>query len=316
MAFPAAPGVPNYSGTMIPELWSSQLLVKFYEETVLTGISNTKYEGEIKNQGDTVHIRSTPTIQMHKHVRGAKLNYETPEPSITDLLIDRGVHWTFATDDVSDHQADYDYINDWTSDAGKQQAIFVDREVLGEIYADADPANAGATAGAISNSFNMGVTGTPLVITKANIINYIVNAGAVLDEQNAPSKGKFIVLPAWACAMISGSDLKDASLSGDRRSLLRTDNGLVGEISGFMVYRSNLLSIVTDGANQVTNAIFGTTDGLTFANQFTKNEGPMRSPETFGDLYRGLQVYGFKVIKPEAIGHMYMRPDPTDINPA
>ena len=36
---------PAYSGTFIPTLWSKKLLVKFYEQTMLSEITNTDYEG-------------------------------------------------------------------------------------------------------------------------------------------------------------------------------------------------------------------------------------------------------------------------------
>jgi hypothetical protein len=33
-----------YSGTFIPTLWSKKLLVKFYEQTMLTEVTNTDYK--------------------------------------------------------------------------------------------------------------------------------------------------------------------------------------------------------------------------------------------------------------------------------
>jgi len=99
--------------------------------------------------------------------------------------------------------------------------------------------------------------------------------------------------------------LQDASLAGDGTSILR--NGRIGSIDRFTIYMSNNLSKSTDGGAQVTNMIFGHMSGLTFASQLTKNEGPMRSEFTFGDKYRGLQVYGYKVVKKEAMGHFYAK---------
>ena len=61
---------PPYSGTFIPEIWSGKLIEKFYASTVLAAISNTDYEGEIKNQGDKVHIRTKPTITIHDYLAG------------------------------------------------------------------------------------------------------------------------------------------------------------------------------------------------------------------------------------------------------
>ncbi len=50
MSLGTAVGYPNYdsAGTsaFIPEVWSSKLVEKFYDATVLTHISNTNYEGK------------------------------------------------------------------------------------------------------------------------------------------------------------------------------------------------------------------------------------------------------------------------------
>ena len=200
-------------------------------------------------------------------------------------------------------QADYNYTEDWTRDASEQLKINIDTHVLANIYGDVHASNAGLTAGVKSGGFNMGVTGTPVQATKANIVDYIADMGAVLDEQSVPENGRFVVLPPWACNLIKKSDLKDASLAGDGTSILR--NGRVGMIDRFEIYMSNLLDTTVDGANTVTNIVFGQKTALTFASQLLKNEGPMRSEKAFGDLYRGLQVFGYKVVKPEALGHFY-----------
>lgn len=303
MAYPAAAGHPQHSGTMIPEIWSGKILAKFYETTVFNAIANTEYEGDIKGQGDLVHIRTTPSIMIKEHKKGQKLNYETPQPELVDLPIDKGNYWAFISDDVDKHQADYNYVDDWTRDAAEQLKIYIDRQIMSSVYADAHAGNQGATAGVKSGSFNLGAAGAPVQLDKLTIIDTITGLGTVLDEQNVPEMGRYVVLPPWACHMIKNSELKDASLAGDGTSILR--NGRVGMIDRFEIYMSNLLDVVTDGTTPVTNMIFGQKKGLTFASQLTENEGPMRSPDFFGDLYRGLQVYGYKVIKPEAFGHLY-----------
>lgn len=37
--YPISAGYPDYSGTMIPEIWSPKLLIKFYEATVFGEIA-------------------------------------------------------------------------------------------------------------------------------------------------------------------------------------------------------------------------------------------------------------------------------------
>lgn len=207
-------------------------------------------------------------------------------------------------DDVDKFQSDYNYIDDWTRDASEQLKITIDTQVLGDIYSDAAPGNFGTSAGVKSGSYNLGTTGAPVTLDKTNILDYIVDLGSVLDEQNVPESDRWLILPVWACGLIKKSDLKDASLSGDSTSIIR--NGRIGMIDRFMVYRSNLLSTVTDGSDQVTNIIAGHKSGLTFASQMLNSE-TLRAESTFGTLVRGLQVYGYKVIKGEAIAHLYAK---------
>ena len=299
MALNVAAGHPQLSGITIPNaVWSSKLLVKFYEATVVAAIANTDYEGEISSMGDKVIIRTTPTITINDYSKGQTLNTQRPEPETTDLTIDKGKYWQFVVDDVDKFQSDYNFIDDWSADASQQLKITIDTQVLGDIYADAHADNAGATAGAISGDINLGTTGSPFSLDKTNVLDYIVDCGTILDEQNVPEEDRWMILPVWACGHIKKSDLKDASLSGDGTSMLR--NGRLGMIDRFTIYRSNLLA--TAGSPQYTNIMFGHKSALTFASQMLNSE-TLRAESTFGTLVRGLQVYGYNVLKTEALGH-------------
>jgi len=303
MPMPVAAGHPQLSGSVVPNaIWSGKLLVKFYEATVLADISNTEYEGEIANMGDQVEIRTTPSITINDYVKGQNLQTQRPESDVVELKIDQGKYWQFVADDVDKFQSDYDFINDWTRDASEQLKIKIDTDILGTVYSDVHASNQGATAGAESGSFNLGTTGSPVAIDKTNVVEYIADLGTVLDEQNVPESGRWMVLPPWMCNLIKKSDLKDASLSGDGTSIMR--NGRLGIIDRFMLYNSNLMAKTTDGANTVTNIVAGHKSALTFASQMLENES-IRAESTFGTLFRGLQVYGYKVIKPEAMCWLY-----------
>src|SRR5262247_1947622 len=67
-----------YSGTFIPEIWSGKLIEKFYASTVLAAISNTDYEGEIRNQGDRVKIRTKPTVVIRDYRSDSLLGLDRP----------------------------------------------------------------------------------------------------------------------------------------------------------------------------------------------------------------------------------------------
>jgi hypothetical protein len=298
----AAPN-PAYSGTFIPEIWSSKLVDKFYDATVLAAIANTDYEGEIKSYGDTINIRQRPDVTIRDYAPDMALQVERPSAPVLQLVIDQGHYFNTILDDVYRVQSDIDMMNLWAIDASEQMKITVDTNVLAALPAYADADNIGATAGRISNDINLGVTTAPVEVvgrgatgTDVDIIDYILDMAQVLDEQNVPENGRFIIVPSWASTMLKKSELRDASLTGDGTSILR--NGRIGMIDRFTVYTSNMLP--NPGVAGEHWVIAGTKAGLSFAAQLTEME-TLRSEHTFGTLMRGLMVYGFGTIKPEAL---------------
>jgi hypothetical protein len=300
----SAAGHPSYSGTFIPEVWSGKLVEKFYDATVFGAIANTDYEGEISDMGDKVIIRTTPTIEIRDYQKGGTLQIQRPESPNVTLNIDKAKYFNFIIDDVDRFQSDLKLMDDWSGDAGEQMKIVVDTGILGDIYADAHAANKGATAGRKSASFDLGATGAALIVTSANVIDIITRCSAVADEQNWPESGRWMVIPAWMRYLLVNSELKNASVTGDGKSSLR--NGRVGEIDRFEIFTSNNVASVSDGGFTCYHVVFGHKSGLTFASQMTQMES-LKAESTFGTLVRGLNVYGYEVIKTESIGDLYVR---------
>ena len=307
---------PAYSGTFIPVLWSTKLIEKFYASTVLAAISNTDYEGEIKNKGDTIVIRTKPTITIKDYKADGLLEIERPASNIVEMKIDKGKYFNLILDDVYEVQSDLNMMNMWSDDAAQQFKIVVDTEILKGLLGQADQWNKGTTAGAISKNVNLGVTGTPLQIVARNpagtagkieIVDLLVRLGQVLDEQNIPETGRWVVIPSWISSQIKMSELRDASLTGDSVSILR--NGRLGMVDRFTIYVSNLLpSGTAAGLAAGEWVIFaGTQHALTFASQINKVE-TLRSELTFGQLLRGLQVYGAKVLDGKALAQAIVTP--------
>lgn len=313
MSLPLAASTPSYSSsqggtrTFIPEIWSGKMIEKFYDATVLAAISNTDYEGEIKKAGDKVKIRTMPTAVIGDYTRGEPITYSKPDGAVVELDIDKGKYYAAEVDDVSAKQQDIKVLDLWATDASEQMKIAIDTDVLGAVYASANASNKGATAGRISANINLGSAGAAFGVTKSNILDFLVDIGTVLDEQNIPESGRYVVLPAWMVAMIKKSDLKDASISGDGTSILR--NGRVGMIDRLTVYMSNLLPRAAGTGTQTALTCFhilaGHSKALTFATQMTEME-TLRSQDYFADLMRGLQVYGYKVIDSTALVDAYV----------
>jgi len=305
--YPAG-STPNALGTngFIPEIWSGKLVEKFYAATVLSAISNTDYEGEIKNQGDKVFIRTKPTITINDYRADGDLSVQRPEGSYVELDINQAKYFNLILDDVMEVQSDLNVLSIWADDASEQFKITVDTAVLLGMLGTAVAANRGTAAGAISGSINLGVTGTPLAVVanspsvgQVDILDVLLRLGQTLDEQNIPETGRWVVLPTWAATLIKRSELRQAYLSGDAVSMLR--NGRMGMVDRFTLYSSNLLPSGTNvGASGEYVIYAGHAHGLTFASQFTKLE-TIRSERTFGTLLRGLQVYGYKTVDGKAL---------------
>ena len=298
MSITRAAGYTNYKSNgsnFIPELWSETMVAKFYPATYLSEIANTDYEGEIRQQGDKVHINLVPDITINDHQLGQALSYEVPTSTGVDLSIDFAKNFAFKCDSIDKFQSHLPLLEKFAEDAAKKMKIAVHKSVVQSVYADAAAVNQGATAGKISGAFNLGTIAAPVALTKANILDFLVDLGTVLDEQDVPEEERWLLLPSKAVGMLKKSDLKDASITGDGQSTLR--NGRIGMIDRFTIYRDNNLAISAGGKFHL---ICGHKAGLTFAAQMTEMD-TLKHPDYFGDFVRGLNVYGFEVLNNTAI---------------
>lgn len=310
---------PAYSGSFIPTLWSGKLLAKFYQNTMMSEICNTDYEGELKNQGDTIRIRLAPSISISDYTVGQNLSYEVPTPIFQDMQVNKGKYFGVQVNDVLAYQSDMNLMNMFTEDAAKQLKISIENEVFFNSFVTEGPAaaNEGATAGAISAAYNLGTDTAPIdQATPENVLRAILRMSTVLDEQNVPEDGRWLVLSPFDRHLLMQSNLAQAYFTGDASSTIRT--GKIGMIDRFTVYVSNLLprgaagkalvAGLTDPATggSVSSAklrrtmVAGTKHAVSFAMTVNKTE-PLRNQTDFGDIVRGLAVYGRKVVKPEAL---------------
>ena len=299
---------PAYSGSFIPEIWSGKLNAKFYATTVFGEIANTDWEGDISNVGDKVTINNIPTITIRDYVVGQNLTYEVPEPSIDELLVDKGKYFAFTVADVLAHQSNPDLMDTFSSDASEQMGITIDRSVLLAEFDQGAAANKGATAGVISGSYNIGTDAAPVTLSATTTLPLITNLASVLDEQNVPESDRWLVISPYMRSWLMQSDLAQAYLTGDDSSIIRT--GFIGKIDRFKVYVSNQLPSAGAGLDFDGNAqcgaaartaiMAGHKSAITFASQMTKMED-LPNPTDFGRLVRGLNIYGHNTVKSESL---------------
>lgn len=274
--------LPN--GDFNPTVWSKKLNFKYYAQTFLMNICNSTWEGEIKTQGSSVFIRQVPEVEVRQHIVGQKLSYQDVIDEKIELLINKAMEWNIKREDVDAVQSDIDLFNEVTKNASYNMKIAIEKDVLSSIYGDAGSAIA------------------TLALDKTKVIDWIVDAGVLMEENNLPDDaGRWIVLPPKIGGLIQKSDLKDASLSGDAKSIVRggMTNGRLGNVAGIEVYISNNLAKV----GTEYQCLAGHKSAVTFAAQINKVE-KVRLQDYFGDAIRGLNLYGFKTVLPSGLIHM------------
>lgn len=306
----AYPGDYNSGGTVgfTPEVWSPKMVDQFYAASVLSEIASTEYEGEIKSYGDNIQIRVVPSITISNYQIGQALTYQVPTSTKVELNINNAKSFSIAIDSVDKYQSDLALMDKFAEAAGESLKVEVDSTVLAGLKGSADISadNKGSTAGVLSNNLDLGTDDATagnqaIQVTASTVIDYILKHGQALDEQNVPQTGRWIVIPSFMARIMKSSDLKDASIMGDGKSVLR--NGRLGMIDRFTVYTSNNLPAATqtDEATAGAYSVFsGHPTCLAFASQIVENE-TLPNPDTFGELMRGLQVFGYKVVKGEGL---------------
>ena len=266
--------------TFIPELWSARLLYALENAHVATNLVNRNYEGEIKNQGDTVHINSIGAITVKDYTKNSDI--AAPDAlSTTDqtLKIDQCKYFNFQVDDVDNVQAAGDLIDTAMGRAAYALADAADAYLLKTIAAGAASGN------------TIGTTTAPIALTASNVYENIVKLRTKLDKASVPNTGRTIVVPpeVYALLLLDDRFAKNTATAGQEALL----NGKVGEVAGFTVFMSNNCSVDSKGTYYEITAQIET--ATTYAEQVIKTEA-YRMENRFADGVKGLHVYGAKVV--------------------
>jgi hypothetical protein len=307
------------SGSFIPALWSGKLNSKFYAASTFVDIANTDWQGEINNLGDQVVIQNIPDISIRSYTIGTDLTYDVPTPSVIELPIDQGFYFGFNVNDVIAYQAKPNLMNMFSDDAGMQLKIKIDKNCWTSLFGSAGTAfvgatgNFGATAGVNSSAYDLGTDLAAISLESTTtaatgIVPMITALASVLDEQNVPETDRWLIISPAERQLLMNSSLAQAQWMGDSQSILR--NGKIGMIERFNVYVSNQLPTAAAGKDWAggnltsavkRHAIFaGHRSALTFASQINKVE-TLRSQVDFGDMVRGLAIFGRKCVQPKAL---------------
>jgi hypothetical protein len=120
----------------------------------------------------------------------------------------------------------------------------------------------------------------------------------LLDDANVPEEGRWFVASPEFYEQLSQSSSKLLSVDFNAgQGSIR--NGLVssGKLRGFNMYKSNNIAAVSSATGK---CLAGHISSTATAQTIISTE-VLRDPSSFGDIVRGLHVYGAKVLRDDAL---------------
>lgn len=309
MAVPAASGYPQYSGNLISPMFSMELLEQFYCTTIYSDISTTEYSGELEKCGDQITFWREPEVRIRDTEKNGTIEHDTIDSEPITMIVDKAKDFSIKISQIDEQQ-----ICNWPKwkesflrRASYRLAQVIDQGLLAQMFFDTDALNKGSNAGALSGNVNLGVTGDPLPVNNTNVTELFARLHQVLDEQCAPSDGRFLVLPPAAITVLRNSDLRAAYLTGLDWSPM-VNGRLPDLVMGFMIMQSINVPRVFDPAvnTQCYELVAGVKMATAFAAQIEKTR-VIEDKDDWATYYQGLAVYGYKVLYPKALAAMYAR---------
>lgn len=295
----------------LPSVYSKKVLNFFRKASVAEAITNTDYAGEISAYGDSVKIIKEPVISVSDYTRGS----DTTATKLTDqeltLVVDSAKAFKFIVDDIETNMSHVNFKEVASSSAAYALKDSYDAAIIANMFSGlsasspdhiigSDSATADATMTHATNSVDLlGSDGTGV-----DPLDLMARMARLLDDQNVPEEGRWFLAGPDFYEQLgkSGSKLLSVDFNAGQGSIR---NGLVssGKLRGFDMYKSNNIAAVSNASGKV---LAGHMSSTATANTILSTE-VIRDPSSFGDIVRGLHVYGSKVLRPEAlVGAFYV----------
>ena len=271
------------SSEFVPEIWSTILNANFDNTSVMDSCVNKKYEGEIKNAGDTVHIQTFGNVTVRDY-GSDDIEYEIPNGDTVALTLDQKSYFAINVPDIEAVQSNVDLITGYTNRATAAIALKKDTYLLGK-HADVPSANIVETAG--------------YTLDKSTIYSKFVQLAKVLKNNNAvDSTGRnmwCVINPEVESVLIQAPEFCHATQAGDTT----VRDGAIAKIAGMDI-------MVCTNLQPVAGKIYvmaGITDAISYVGQVAKLED-IRFEKRFGTGIRGLYVYGGLTVNPNQLAKL------------
>jgi hypothetical protein len=142
-----------------PVKYALKLVELLYNDNVLPNITNTTYEGSIKDSGDRVRVRTAGKISLSAYTKGMQLVKQELTPTSEDLIIDKQYYFSFGVDDVDKIQNDIPAIAEYAKNTKNDMEDLVNVDVLSYMAKSVNSANMVGTAYATGTAAVAATTG-------------------------------------------------------------------------------------------------------------------------------------------------------------
>ena len=287
----------------LPSIYSKKVLNFFRKSSVVEAITNTDYAGEISAYGDSVKIIKEPVISVSAYTR----NSDTSQTMLTDqelsLVVDQANAFKFIVDDIETNMSHVNFKEVATSSAAYALKDAYDAAVIAEMFAGVSSSSPDHVLGADSATdlaagvFD-GSGAADLGASETDPLDLMARMARLLDEANVPEEGRWFVASPDFYEVLgqSSSKLLSVDFNAGQGSIR---NGLVssGKLRGFDMYKSNNIAAVSNAAGK---CLAGHMSSTATAQTILSTE-VLRDPTSFGDIVRGLHVYGANVLRDDAL---------------
>ena len=289
----------------LPSVYSKKVLNFFRKASVVEAITNTDYAGEIAAFGDSVKIIKEPVISVSDYTRGS----DTTATKLTDqeltLVVDSAKAFKFIVDDIETNMSHVNFKEVASSSAAYALRDSYDAAVIATMFSGVSSSSpdhvlgtdnaTDLAAGTFDGTGNLDIG---FGSSEHDPIDVMARMARLLDDQSVPEEGRWFVASPDFYEVLgqASSKLLSVDFNAGQGSIR---NGLVssGKLRGFEMYKSNNIASTTNAAGK---CLAGHISSTATANTILSTE-VLRDPSSFGDIVRGLHVYGAKVLRGEAL---------------
>ena len=289
----------------LPAVYSKKVLNFFRKSSVVEGITNTDYAGEITAYGDTVRIIKEPEITVYQYERGQDVTATKLTDQESNLVVDTANAFKFIVDDIETSMSHVNFKEVASSSAAYALRDAYDQGVLVTMFSGVSASSPNhilgsdnatdLAAGTFDGTGNLDIG---FASGEHDPIDVLSHMARLLDEANVPEEGRwFLANPEFYEQLVqTSSKLMSVDFNAGQGSIR---NGLVssGKLRGFDMYKTNNIAATSNAAGKCLAGHMSSTCTA----QTIVNTEVIRDPDSFGDIVRGLHVYGSKVLRPEAL---------------